>query len=63
MDNQIDPIIRMRDIPLVTGLCRSAIYKLIAEGSFPAPILLSQRARGIPLSRVQAWIDGRPSAR
>jgi prophage regulatory protein len=39
------------------GLSRSTIYKMISEGSFPAPISLGPRAVGWLQSEIEAWLD------
>ncbi|SUD31779.1 AlpA family transcriptional regulator [Pseudomonas fluorescens] len=42
-----------------TGLGRSTIYKYIAEGLFPKPVSLGDRAVGWIESEVQDWIMAR----
>ena len=51
---QFDPwhgggrILRRPEVELRTGLSRSSIYALMAEGIFPRPIRLGKRAVGWP---------------
>jgi len=52
MTNENELITRFLRLPEVIhliGLSRSQIYKMIEQGTFPAPILLSRRA--------VAWLD------
>ena len=51
---------KMLRLPAVTeavGFQRSAIYKRIQEGTFPAPIKIGTRASAWPASAIQAWIQ------
>lgn len=60
-----DKIIRLPDVLAAVGLKKSAIYKKIKAGEFPAPIKLGAHASGWLESDVQAWIRkqaGRESA-
>ena len=57
-----DPPIRMLRLPQVissTGLCRSKIYELQAEGDFPMRVKLTSRSVGWLESEVQAWLARR----
>lgn len=44
----------------VTSLSESTIEKLVREGSFPKPRLLSGRRVGWLLREVEAWCEDRP---
>lgn len=46
-------IVRLKSVIDTTGLGRSSIYKYIAEGMFPLPIPLGERAVGWLESEVQ----------
>ncbi len=46
----VDRVLRLPEVKARTGLSRSTIYLRIAQGRFPAPISLGDRAVG--------WIDG-----
>lgn len=56
MSENIDRIIRLPDVEKAVGLKKSAIYKLIKTGDFPAQIKLGKHASGWSESDVQAWI-------
>jgi len=45
-----------------SGLPKSTLYRLIAEGKFPAPIPLVGRSVAWDSSAVQEWIDARIAA-
>ncbi len=66
--SDIERILRMSrrgEIPgliEVTGLCRSALYKRIREGTFPTGVRLGPRARGWPESQVREWLQEREAA-
>lgn len=44
-----------------TGLSRSGIYDLMAKGSFPRPIRLTQKAVAWRESDIAAWLAQRPT--
>ncbi len=46
---------RMPQLEVITGLKKSALYKRIAEGTFPRPIKLSARASAWPSDEIEAW--------
>lgn len=54
-DIQRLPIVRRR-----TGLGRSTIYRMMANGSFPSAVQLTPRAVGWPKSDIDAWLEARP---
>jgi len=52
-------------LPLVkarTGLSRRTIYLRIAEGSFPKPVSLGDRAVGWLESEIESWLSSRVEA-
>ncbi len=51
-----DKIIRLPQVEESVGLKKSAIYKMIKVGEFPAPIKLGKHASGWLESSVQTWI-------
>ncbi|MGH9436170.1 MAG: helix-turn-helix transcriptional regulator [Terriglobia bacterium] len=61
-DSGCDRLMRRREVQRTTGLSRSSLYRLIAVGSFPSPILLSANAVGWLETEVSAWIAGRVAA-
>lgn len=51
--------LRLPDVRARVGLSRSQIYKMIAKGTFPAPIALSERAVAWDEESIDAWMDSR----
>ena len=54
-----EAIIRLPTVKNRTGLCRSTIYLLVKEGTFPAPVSLGERAVGWVESEITDWIASR----
>lgn len=52
-------IIRLSEVLANTGLARSSVYRYVAEGSFPKPVSLGDRAVGWVESEVQDWVLAR----
>ncbi len=52
-------ILRLPSVLQITGLSRSTIYAMMAEGIFPKPIKLGKRAVGWKDTDVAAWVDDR----
>lgn len=50
---------RRPEVQHFTGLSRSSMYRLIATGSFPSPIQISENAVGWLHSEVSAWLTCR----
>jgi prophage regulatory protein len=51
---------RLPTVLKATGLGRSTIYRLIADGSFPAPVRLGPRAVAWRWSDLDQWTLSRP---
>lgn len=49
------PFLRLPMVVLWTGLCRSTIYRMIAEERFPLPIQLGSRAVAWRRSDLDRW--------
>jgi len=65
MSRTIQPtlrVLRRRQVEARTGLPRSSLYVLIAEGRFPAPIHLTTKTVGWLEHEVDAWIAERTKA-
>ncbi len=65
MSKTIQPrliVLRRRQVEARTGLGRSSIYALIADGQFPTPIRLSANTVGWLEHEIDAWIAGRTKA-
>ncbi len=56
-------LLRLPRVLEMTGLGRSTLYKMIAEHTFPGPVLLSKRAVAWRHDDVHRWTTGRVPAR
>lgn len=56
----ISRLYRRQDVESLTGLSRSSIYQKIADGTFPAPVRLSERAVAWRAEDIAEWIAARP---
>lgn len=68
MVEQQKVILRRSQVLDLVGLSQSAMYRLIANGDFPRPIILSGRTSGRPAvgwvsTEVLAWIEERIAMR
>ena len=54
---------RRPQVEASTGLSRSTLYAMIAEGEFPRPIRLGKRAVGWTETEVSDWLDTRKAQR
>lgn len=52
-------IARPRDLPSLTGLSRTTIWRLERAGDFVKKIRLSAGAVGYRISEIQNWLDSR----
>lgn len=55
-------ILRLPEVLQMTGLSRSQIYRMVADGRFPRPIRLSEQAVGWREEDIQAWMESLPTA-
>ena len=56
-------LLRLEQVGEITGLRRSMVYQLEAEGRFPRRVKLATRAVGWVESEVRAWIAARIATR
>jgi prophage regulatory protein len=56
-------LLRLREVRRRTGKSRSGIYRGIADGTFPAPVKLGERASAWVESEIEAWIADRIAER
>jgi prophage regulatory protein len=56
---QIDRMLRRKEVEQITGRSRSAIYEGMAAGTFPKPVKIGARAVAWPESVIRAWIAER----
>ncbi|MBX3592185.1 MAG: AlpA family transcriptional regulator [Burkholderiaceae bacterium] len=59
---EADRALRLPQVSAMTGLARSTIYALIANGEFPSPFKLSPGTSAWLESDVQTWLRGRVEA-
>jgi len=52
-------ILRRPAVERITGLSRSTIYAMMAEGDFPKPIKLGKRAVGWREADLASWLESR----
>ncbi|TRD22344.1 helix-turn-helix transcriptional regulator [Palleronia caenipelagi] len=57
--NQAERILRRPEVESQTGLSRSTLYAMIAEGTFPRPVKLGKRAVGWHQSQISDWLNSR----
>ena len=55
------PLMRPAEVALATGLGRSTIYAMIAQGQFPAFIKIGPRASALPVDWLEAFLTYRAS--
>ncbi len=56
-------ILRLPALMDKVGLGRSSIYAMMAEGTFPTPIKLGERAVGWVEEEIDAWLEARIAER
>ncbi len=56
-------ILRLPEVCRVTGLCRSLVYELEANGAFPRRVPLGARSVGWVEAEIQSWLVARVNAR
>lgn len=55
-------VLRLDDVVREIGISRALVKRLVAEGTFPKPIRLSERARGWRRREVMDWVESRETA-
>jgi prophage regulatory protein len=58
-----NPLLRIKQVQYQTGLARSTIYKLMAEGDFPQPVKITQKSSAWVTSEVEDWRQARMDER
>ncbi len=56
-DLDLDPVIRLKAFLRLTGLGRSTVYKMIANGTIERPFKVSARVIGWRASTVKSFLD------
>ena len=59
-DNRI--LICRAEVEQIIGIKRSALYKLMQQGTFPRPVKINQHSVRWVRSEVLDWINSRPRA-
>ncbi|SFN01816.1 transcriptional regulator, AlpA family [Formivibrio citricus] len=60
---QHEQLLRLAQVEAMVGLKKSSIYKMMADGTFPAAVPISPNSRAWLLSEIQAWIAARVAER
>lgn len=55
-DRAADNIIRLPEVRRRTGLCRTTVYRKIADGTFPKQFKISTNCAGWYESEINAWV-------
>jgi prophage regulatory protein len=58
-NQQLDRMLRRREVEQITARSRSAIYEGMANGTFPKPVKIGARAVAWPESVIRQWIAER----
>ncbi|WP_428970343.1 helix-turn-helix transcriptional regulator [Sphingomonas sp. Xoc002] len=56
MSTNAERILRLKTVLDQTGLCRSTLYRKMANGTFPKNVQLSTRCVGWRASTVEEWL-------
>jgi prophage regulatory protein len=56
-------LLRLPAVIQITGLARSTIYKLMAEGQFPGSRKITQRSVAWSSADIAQWIESRAPSR
>jgi prophage regulatory protein len=62
MDATTPRLLRVRDVCELTGLSRSGLYRLVAEGRFPRQRRISHKIARWSAAEVAAWISAQLEA-
>lgn len=54
-----DMLLRIETVCTITGLSVATVYRLLAKGDFPRPVMITSHARAWRLSEIMDWIDQR----
>ena len=58
--SQVDFLLRMAEVEKQVGLGRSAIYRRMADGTFPEPVALGGGQVRWRQSDIRDWVQARP---
>jgi len=57
--DEIDWILDYKRVMAITGISRASIYRLVAQGQFPAPAKIGFRKVGWRTSQINNWLEQR----
>ena len=57
----MDRLLRLRDVEEQVALKRTAIYRWISRGDFPAPVRIGPRSSRWRESDIDAWLQALPT--
>lgn len=52
-------LMRLKQVCAKTGIARSTIYKMMAEGTFPKSIKVTAKSVAFPSNQIDQWIAAR----
>lgn len=55
-------ILRLAEVKRLTGLGRTSIYRMMADGLFPRSVAVGSRAVGWMVGDIRAWLQGKKVA-
>jgi prophage regulatory protein len=58
----MDRFLRLREVCTQLGISRSTIYRMINDGTFPAPVLVSKKSKAWPESEITKYQKERVAA-
>lgn len=58
-----DRLLRLPEVLRLTGMCRSALYSQMAQGTFPSSVKIGERASSWSARAVHTWITERVDGR
>lgn len=59
----VDRLLRMSEVTMLTGMCRSSVYNRLRDGDFVPSVQVGPRSIRFPESEVRAWIAQRVEER
>ncbi|NMM12449.1 MAG: AlpA family transcriptional regulator [Rhodoferax sp.] len=58
-ENTSISLMRLAQVSAKTGIARSTIYKLMAEGKFPKSVKVTAKSVAFPSNQIDQWIASR----
>jgi prophage regulatory protein len=57
-----EQLLRRYGVEQITGMSKSGLYRAMAEGNFPRPVKIGQRAVAWRASDIAKWLESRTTA-